>query len=172
MKTVSKYWIPINSVNVSEVFDFQQLFSCLVFFLLYRLFFLLAAPLIYFTVPPTGKTCCLLTWNELLRAFLCQCVLCFLLELKITKQIRSMLPSQRVTELDGSGHSRRCTYQQLQYRELLSAHCKLLKAVLGLFKWGPWSKAKHLLRLLCLMKWRNVLTLKRNTGPTVVFVPP
>lgn len=44
---------------------------------------------VYFTVPPTGKTGCLLTWNELLRALLCQYVLYSLL--KMTKQIRSML---------------------------------------------------------------------------------
>lgn len=105
---------------------------------------------VYFTVPPTGKTCCLPTWNGLLGALLCQCVLYSLLELKMTKQVRSMLPSQSATELDGSCHSWHGTYlqthlyQQLQYRKR-AAGCqgyiwKLLKAVLCSFKWRPWSK--------------------------------
>lgn len=50
--------------------------------------------------------------QELLRALLCQYVLYSLLELKMTKQIRSMLPSESVTELDGSCHSWHGTYMQ------------------------------------------------------------
>lgn len=140
---------------------------------------------VYFTVPPTGRTFCLLTWNELLRALLCQYVLYSLLELKMTKRIRSMLPSQSVTELDGSCHSWHCTYlethlcQQLQYRQRVAGCrgyvCKLLKAVLSPFKWGPWSKTKcslwiftnlakdyRELRLLCFMKLKKNNSKKKH----------
>lgn len=88
---------------MSEVFDFQViLLSCI--FLAVPLAFTLGCSFhVYFTVPPSGKTCYLLTRNtcSLEHSFFPVGFVFLAKVKKMRKEIQSILPSQSVTELDG-----------------------------------------------------------------------